>query len=1065
MAEDPENPMPPAQSETPISGDVLLKTAEKSRDGSASDGIIRALLQLAPSSISKETKVLLHQVHRFSIPVIYNKIIRLNKLSNKELLHFITIMNAHPCYDGPTPYSGLNLDDLINLKFPAQDKYLGQVAVGYFGIVEKVYDSLSQKHRLEIFYRYLYLFENGICTDIALYPLFSLVLRKDFLDIFLFRQFYLNFIFLKEFLVDFSAMGNRIVKIGYEVPQAKELVYQLLLSQNAGDTMPNWLVQRWSVPTKHSVSEMFYLFDCVYFMDDLANRHFGMAGDILETITNDLEVHGYVDGGENGFVATKNQRRRSCINDTQSSSYRIPPEVPDAENHTRDGEIKTTGDTSVKLCENTDLKIKKMIEAKKKFVSSILTFNKTMQMENLDVKHLRISPLTDLKALGEVICKEKNADLLLGFIKSFSFHKIDILESLRTFLSSFYLIGESQIIERIVRIFVEVYLEQNNIGSAHSFDAYKSVAYSFIVLNTMLHNPSIDKKPPFEEYYRLLNHTDDSAIDKETLRSYYNSIKDREIKFPTAWEDSYDKYLLSIQLSKERFQSHSPSRAGVFDAAGSGGTETSVDRRDGQHTVGQKEIVFGEAQSNLHMMKSSSSHITLCYRCIILPYKHLFSCTYRNFFFMDPLNFSKICKLIGTGEIYCSYILKNRLNVSKALIASKYYLESYTVQSEIVEEFVILLGKIEKPKASVFSELKSLFSTSKSDLHGADFDDKIMNSVLPPFSTCLEVLLKMKFTSKEICNSNVRAIAQYLSSNNSGKNDSYFVQNFFAHIIIHNIEMIDDVAYLDKNLAYRVIDAKFSLLNSLSDDEKLMYFNSRSTFEEHEFNIFRKIELYNSDGFDVFCKMQPKYGDLDRVITVKRESLLDDEIDAGRSGEKAMEYAGFKVYEKYAESLENTKNILKLFTTSNSILNLRIVKSIHKNACPLTMPLFLDFDKIAYLFIKCNGGSEDLVNYALYVVNYLSDSLVLLIRIYSHVYPILRKMDPGFRHSLMKILVKRLETFKKTGNVCCEQYKDEGQQQIQSFLEKLLADSFISKDDISFLPSAFELGKSEVVEL
>ena len=69
-------------------------------------------------------------------------------------------------------------------------------------------------------------------------------------------------------------------------------------------------------------------------------------------------------------------------------------------------------------------------------------------------RFLRSSSLLDKKQIGEYLGKNKdfNKEVLTEYVKSFDFRGTGLLSSLRMFLESFRLPGESQQIDRIVEV-------------------------------------------------------------------------------------------------------------------------------------------------------------------------------------------------------------------------------------------------------------------------------------------------------------------------------------------------------------------------------------------------------------------------------------------------------------------------------------------------------------------------------------------------------------------------------------------------------------------------------------
>ncbi len=106
----------------------------------------------------------------------------------------------------------------------------------------------------------------------------------------------------------------------------------------------------------------------------------------------------------------------------------------------------------------------------------------------------------------------------------------------------------------VVNIFTTVYLKQNSTDNFDKrFAIYKEIAHGLIAMNSMIHSPHFDKKPTFDDYLKFLDYSDSfselglfySPLDKETLKGYFEMIKENELKAPILWTEGFDKYLLA----------------------------------------------------------------------------------------------------------------------------------------------------------------------------------------------------------------------------------------------------------------------------------------------------------------------------------------------------------------------------------------------------------------------------------------------------------------------------------------------------------------------------------------
>jgi len=134
--------------------------------------------------------------------------------------------------------------------------------------------------------------------------------------------------------------------------------------------------------------------------------------------------------------------------------------------------------------------------------------------------------------LGEVLGEhdEQSTEIVARFIKYLDFTKMDFDQALRTFLSKFRLPGEAQKIDRIMESFARRYHE-NNPGIFQNEDMAYMLAFSLIMLNTDLHNPSIKNKMTCEQFIKNNSNTglgDD--LPEEFLTAVYKRMEENEIK-------------------------------------------------------------------------------------------------------------------------------------------------------------------------------------------------------------------------------------------------------------------------------------------------------------------------------------------------------------------------------------------------------------------------------------------------------------------------------------------------------------------------------------------------------
>ncbi|CAD5222430.1 unnamed protein product [Bursaphelenchus xylophilus] len=132
------------------------------------------------------------------------------------------------------------------------------------------------------------------------------------------------------------------------------------------------------------------------------------------------------------------------------------------------------------------------------------------------------------KAIGEYLGAdgEDTKLVLKEFIKLQSLEDLEIVPALRTFLNSFQLGGESQIIDRVLETFSNWFCESNsksstfiNAATCHTF------LYAVLMLNTSLHNPKVVHSLDFIKPADFLKICEGTSLSKEFLLNVYNEVK------------------------------------------------------------------------------------------------------------------------------------------------------------------------------------------------------------------------------------------------------------------------------------------------------------------------------------------------------------------------------------------------------------------------------------------------------------------------------------------------------------------------------------------------------------
>lgn len=120
------------------------------------------------------------------------------------------------------------------------------------------------------------------------------------------------------------------------------------------------------------------------------------------------------------------------------------------------------------------------------------------------------------------------------YLRFFDFSQQNLDEALRSFLSKFYLTGETQERERVLVYFSKRYHECNPDANFKNIDSIHTLTCALMLLNTDLHEENIQRKMTCSDFIinlAGLNHGDD--FPSEMLKYLYYSIKQK----PLGWND------------------------------------------------------------------------------------------------------------------------------------------------------------------------------------------------------------------------------------------------------------------------------------------------------------------------------------------------------------------------------------------------------------------------------------------------------------------------------------------------------------------------------------------------
>lgn len=1004
-----------------------------------SDSVIKSMMLMYKHSGSKEMRNIISIAGKVSSDVseIFEKVLISTKLSNKESLFFFEIIGQFPEW-----LEDKTVNCVTEYRFATQDKYLDRLVVEYFRLILEIYDRLSHEQLVETYYKFIYLFENGICENMVIYRLFNNFLNRGMVSLFLYKRGYMKMRFLKEFLVDFRNMEGVLIRIGYEIPETRGLVYSLV----SGSLESSWVLQRWKVYdfSGLTIAGLFYACDIVYFMKNMGLRQMELAGDLHDILKKELQTAASV--CTNTFWCT-NKTDSKCSND---SNYTI-------------NECSDNANSN-----NKTFSIDYAMERKKKFQEAVMHFNEKGELaENYTAVEMYISPMVDLGTLGRFLCNYKHLNELKTFIGAFCFRGMDLLDALRLFMNGFCLVGEAQIVERVVGLFVETYLAQNSHVEEclEVATEYRNLGYSFLALNTMLHNAAVDKKPSFEDYLRMVGFSEDFFTKKETLREYYVSVKENEIKYPDQWHDSYDKYLMTIGLRKKFFQEIINKTNRKHNDSASNSTTISLNNSD-------KNITNTTAlPSTNSIFNIPSNSFKLCKACILAAYKTLFKKTFSRFYSMDPTDFYELCFLIGDQDIYEAYVRHQSVacknNVVIIFNCWRHLLENYVLRDKtLLPALVSCVNKIENVRESIFRDLSLLSVRSTHNTRtDADSRDSILGSVNPLYLQPVQALVDIHFATSQICCANTIFLCNV-------KND--LINKILVHLIIKHINWVTNLEEYPAPIRNSVIVTCPNSITSLSPLNKLDYLCSKKNLSAADFEIYTSCRIPCLAGFELFCRFQREYDIFDDYITIRRSSegvndnfnyhekkinsdkkeiinitnnITNDDSISNNSIKfdnitniNAERYAPFFINEFYKEQLLIPKNALKLFKTSSTLLNPAVASAVHRPSA--------SHEKVAYLLIKTDILKTPLFDHFTTIIESLTNCLPLFIDIVNYIYPLLYCISSDTRSIFLRILITRFKKYKKNCVACCEEKKPP-LSEINKIVERLVADNFIKKDAFS----------------
>lgn len=169
-------------------------------------------------------------------------------------------------------------------------------------------------------------------------------------------------------------------------------------------------------------------------------------------------------------------------------------------------------------------------------------------------KMLMISPNLSTHSIGEFFGKNSQFcnECLNSFLALFDFSSLDFDSAIRLFLSSFKIVGEGQIVDRIFECFSKTYYQTHQNQGYANQEAVHVLAYGWLMLHTSFHNNNVVKKPVFEEFCSMLEKQNGGEnFDKDLLNYIFNSIKRAKIPYEESKQTDSIAYWILL-LEKQR---------------------------------------------------------------------------------------------------------------------------------------------------------------------------------------------------------------------------------------------------------------------------------------------------------------------------------------------------------------------------------------------------------------------------------------------------------------------------------------------------------------------------------
>jgi hypothetical protein len=139
------------------------------------------------------------------------------------------------------------------------------------------------------------------------------------------------------------------------------------------------------------------------------------------------------------------------------------------------------------------------------------------------------------------------------FLALFNFKEFDFDSAIRLFLSSFQIVGEGQIVDRIFGHFARVFYDSHSASPFFAnVESVHVLAYAWLMIHTSFHNTHVLKKPVFEDLSKMLESQNGGGnFEPSFLQMLFNSIKKSIVPFEDSQQmNSFGHWRLLVQRQR-----------------------------------------------------------------------------------------------------------------------------------------------------------------------------------------------------------------------------------------------------------------------------------------------------------------------------------------------------------------------------------------------------------------------------------------------------------------------------------------------------------------------------------